>query len=306
MWNIHLHSGWCSGGAKFAPASGTDWEMAWDTIGYCGGATTPPSTAPPTRRPTPRSEASLRAEEPPSPAVAKRVYGILDAKRSRIDSKLLLYQGATPSSVYRYEGFEVGLRIMAEEGVAGKYFYLGDDSANGHLYGLANIAAFLGQSMKETIQYDACDENNWDSHIVMDYLAVYPLSNACGQLGQSYQDYHCPEHESHMECKVNKDMSIVANTNAKWYGAPGPLFCGPKKQYPQTGFWDYSADCRNPWADPPVTCSVYEGQVAGRYDNSKPVANKNGRTDVEGCCWWGRGVIQTTGQYYVSYWRYTW
>ena len=43
---------------------------------------------------------------------------------------------------------------MFETGVAGKFFYLGDDSDNGHLYGLVNIAAFLGQSMKETIQYD--------------------------------------------------------------------------------------------------------------------------------------------------------
>ena len=48
--------------------------------------------------------------------------------------------------------------------------------------GLVNIAAFLAQSMKETIKYDACDENNWD---IID--GKYPLSNACGQLGQSYQ-----------------------------------------------------------------------------------------------------------------------
>jgi len=34
---------------------------------------------------------------------------------------------------------------MVEAGVAGKTFYLGDDSQNGYLYGLANIAAFLGQ-----------------------------------------------------------------------------------------------------------------------------------------------------------------
>jgi len=26
------------------------------------------------------------------------------------------------------------------------------------------------------------------------------------------------------------------------------------------------------------------------------VFNKTGRTDTEGCCWWGRGVIQTTGR----------
>ena len=38
------------------------------------------------------------------------------------------------------------------------------------------------QSMKETIQYDACSENNWDLR-----NSAYPASNACGQLGQSYQ-----------------------------------------------------------------------------------------------------------------------
>ena len=27
-----------------------------------------------------------------------------------------------------------------------------------------------------------------------------------------------------------------------------------------------------------------------------PVFNKTGRIDTEGCCWWGRGVIQTTGR----------
>ena len=36
------------------------------------------------------------------------------------------------------------------------------------------------------------------------------------------------------------------------------------------------------WANPPETCDVYEGQKAGRYDQSKPYANAAGRTDVEG------------------------
>ena len=58
---------------------------------------------------------------------------------------------------------------------------------------------------------------------------------------------------------------------------------------------DYQFDCNNPWADPPLTCNDYEGQRAGMYNNTIPVANSGGRTDVEGCCWWGRGVIQTTG-----------
>lgn len=54
------------------------------------------------------------------------------------------------------------------------------------------------------------DENNWDS---LD--GKYPLSNACGQLGQSYEDNHCSEDEKHMECPVDPNMFIVGVTNAK-------------------------------------------------------------------------------------------
>mmetsp|Transcript_13404 Transcript_13404/g.21827 ORF Transcript_13404/g.21827 Transcript_13404/m.21827 type:complete len:173 (-) Transcript_13404:274-792(-) len=155
--------------------------------------------------------------------MAQTVFGILDKKRSIIDNTLFQYQGSIPSTVYRHEGFVAGLRIMFEDVVARKHFYLGnDDASSGHLYGLANIAAFLGQSTKETIQYDACDDNSWDS-LDMEY----PLSNACGQLGQSYQNYHCHNHECHMECKVDPNMAIKGVTHAKWYGAPGPMFCGP-------------------------------------------------------------------------------
>lgn len=56
-----------------------------------------------------------------------------------------------PSSVYRFNDLLAGLRVMYNNGVANKYFYMGDDSPNGHKYGLVNIAAFLAQSMKETV-----------------------------------------------------------------------------------------------------------------------------------------------------------
>jgi hypothetical protein len=112
----------------------------------------------------------------------------------------------------------------------------------------------------------------------------YPLSNACGQLGQSYQDYHCSEEEKHMECPVDPNMSITGVTHAKWYGAPGPLFCGPKTvEQPFSGFWDHTYECNKAWANPPETCDVYEVQKAGRYDQTISVANTAGRTDVEGC-----------------------
>ena len=38
---------------------------------------------------------------------------------------------------------------------------------------------------------------------------------ACGQLGQSYQDYHCSPEEQHMECDVDPQMSITGVTHAK-------------------------------------------------------------------------------------------
>jgi hypothetical protein len=235
--------------------------------------------------PTPNPTFLPVVPSPPTGYVAQAVYDTLEQAKERIDSELFLYETPTsqwvPSTVYKYLGMMGGIEVMHEFGVDGTTLYLGDDSDIGHQVGLVSIAAFLAQSMKETIKYDACDENSWD------YInSQYPLSNACGQLGQSYQDYHCSEEEKHMECEVDPNMSITAVTNAKWYGAPAPLFCRPKtEEEPFTGFWDHSYYCNNPWKDPPETCDVYEGQQAGRFDNASPVANGAGRTDVEGCCW---------------------
>jgi hypothetical protein len=53
------------------------------------------------------------------------------------------------------------------------------------------------------------------------------------------------------------------------------------------------------------TCRDYEGQQDGHWvfnsdgtgaaNAPAPAFGREARTDVEGCCWWGRGVIQTTG-----------
>ncbi len=41
--------------------------------------------------------------------------------------------------------------------------------------------------MQETIQYDACDENNWSNQATTATTGgdAYPATAACGQLGQS-------------------------------------------------------------------------------------------------------------------------
>ena len=149
-------------------------------------------------------------------SAALAVEAALEAHKDGIDINILVSETSEnvwiQSTVYRYNDFLEGLRVMYKDGVANKLFYMGDTSSQGHLYGLVNVAAFLAQSMKETIRYNACDENSWDL-----VNGMYPLSNSCGQLGQSYQDYKCSESEARMECPVNPNLEITATTNAMWY-----------------------------------------------------------------------------------------
>merc|ERR1712137_792504 len=119
---------------------------------------------------------------------------------------------------------------------------------------------------------------------------------------------------------VDPEMEMVASTNAKWYGAPGPMFCAPKSKVPKAPRWEHSKGWCDPNQDYPKlegdaffanvngegseTCGVYEGQKAGGWEQcsgagcanaAAPNFGQEARTDVEGCWWWGRGVIQTTG-----------
>ena len=104
-----------------------------------------------------------------------------------------------PSEVYMWDDFLSAAHKMAETGIASAKLYAGSataaDPATAHHYGLANVAAFLAQSMQESIQYDACDENNWSNQDVVNMVGgtAYAAASACGQLGQSYQDYTCSE-----------------------------------------------------------------------------------------------------------------
>lgn len=57
------------------------------------------------------------------------------------------------------------------------------------------------------------------------------------------------------------------------WGAPGPLYCGPKSLYPQTGYWDFLYTCDDKWANPPLTCDAYDGQLGGKAINDEPYPN---------------------------------
>jgi len=190
--------------------------------------------------------------------------------------------------VYKVADLESALRSSIS-GFAGLSF-IGMDAA-----GKLNLAAFLAQSMKETIRYDVCDENSWDL-----VNGVYPASNACGQLGQSYQDYTCSVADKHMECPLNSSMEATALTNARWYGAPPPLYGGPKSK---TGNlspgWDASAACG------PMGCVEYPGQQGGAWKRDKAYPNSNGRDNVENCVWWVSKSLHHRAMFLIPRYRMT-
>jgi len=232
-----------------------------------------------------------------------------------------------PSRIYSWADMTTAVREMASRGVGSAKLWIGDGGVD-PVYGLVNIAAFLAQCMKETIQYDACDENNWsDGRTVADAGGtVYAATSACGQLKQSYQNYECTAEENElaggqMSCDVDPNMEFRATTRAEWYGAPPYMFCAPKSKIPKAPRWNYGGWCPaggDKFDGPNVdldayfayvnqagNCQDYEGQKAGgwQFCNGQGCPNPaaplfgqpEGRTDLEGCCWWGRGVIQTTG-----------
>jgi hypothetical protein len=141
---------------------------------------------------------------------------------------------------------------MGSTGIGKQKLYVGEGES--WKYGLVNLAAFLGQAMKETIMYNACDENNWtDPKAAGEFGGEpYSASYSCGQGGQSYQDYTCSKADDDiaggkMACDFDPNMEMRAHTQAKWYGAPAKMFCAPKSKMPKAPKWNYMY----PWCPQP-------------------------------------------------------
>lgn len=131
----------------------------------------------------------------------------------------------------------------------------------GYEYGLVNMAAFLSQVMVDGIASDTCEEYNEQSIVNDKGVTQFPLSNSCGQYSTSYQDLVCPNNanEKNMECTVDTEMTIEATSSSS--SSNNGFKCGPTSIYP----------------------------------SAPKNANDLDRTDVEGCCWWGRGPLHTKG-----------
>ncbi|WP_297476836.1 Ig-like domain-containing protein [uncultured Photobacterium sp.] len=233
-----------------------------------------------------------------------------------MDNEVFLYETPQsqwiPSTVYKWDDFLDGLNAMHNIGVAGNKFWLLNDEADDTTnitYAKVAIAAFLAQSMQETIRYNACDENNW-SEVKYGAPADYPMSASCGQLGQKYADYGVNPNSGldyAYSCPRDNKMEVSALTHAKWYGAPAPVFAAPNAVLEERGLlvngsvgrWTNSGHCndvpekvdtsKQVWERD--TCKTYVGQKAGTF-----LWDGSSQESVEGCGWWGRGVIQTTGR----------
>ncbi|WP_232578241.1 Ig-like domain-containing protein [Photobacterium carnosum] len=233
-----------------------------------------------------------------------------------MDNEAFLYETPQsqwiPSTVYKWNDFLDGLNAMHNIGVAGNKFWLLNDEADDATnitYAKVAIAAFLAQSMQETIRYNACDENNW-SEVKYGAPADYPMSASCGQLGQKYADYGVnPDSglDYAYSCPRDNKMEVSALTHAKWYGAPAPVFAAPNAVLEERGLlvnghvgrWTNSGHCNDVPENVDTSkqvwerdeCKTYVGQKAGTF-----LWDGSSQESVEGCGWWGRGVIQTTGR----------
>jgi hypothetical protein len=314
-------NGTCGGGNKgngICPVSGeccSEWGWCGTSPQHCPSPTVP--VLPPVLPPVPTSPS---IPTPGDQCLDERFFNDLSKRlSSEFNSQIFLSQtpanGLIPSSVYKFGDFITALNNLQSAGSQFQ-FWVGDEcDLFSKKVALVNMAAFLGQAMRETIFYNACDENNYDKWIASRAPpAFYPMSSSCGQLGQDYsgEDYDCDD-----ACPENSQMQLEASTNADWWGAPPPLFCGPKSTYNNLGYWNPLKSCGGPNNSCEGEPFHYDGQQGGvyvpmsadpRYPNfyyANPLPDENGvtpnprppaRTNVEGCCWWGRGVIQTTGR----------
>jgi hypothetical protein len=193
---------------------------------------TPQPTEAPVKKPAPGSS---EGETKPASIITSDIFEGLYVIDAHLDAnKILLtrelFNGGRPlgsmGDIFDYNSFKSSLHTMITTPVDGKSFYIGtSDHVNGRVYGLVNIAAFLSQSVVDSIQHGSCDEVNTDI-----ISGVLPISNACGQNGWDYQDPAtlCTPSDEKFACNAQWDMRVKGSNVGT---SPPPFFCGPADDY---------------------------------------------------------------------------
>jgi len=158
---------------------------------------------------------------------------VAEIQKNSQDFISTVFPAGSTGELFSFNGFAEVLFDMASGAVDGKYFYVGHGrttNRNLRKRGMVNIAAFLAHAKTNGFQNSDCDETNVDFLISDESRRKYPLSNSCGQYGDSYQDERCDVGESFMECPIDPNMvvSAVPGTDDTSYKEPPAFFCGPK------------------------------------------------------------------------------
>jgi len=235
-----------------------------------------PPTYPPLQPAIPKSEAPTVGDKS-NPTIIGEIgtSAILhvESKRDLIERYVMISYNPSglpyPSKSYTYDNFIQSLKIMGVDGFGADFkFELWEGIRDKYHYGLVNLAAFLANSMVESIEADTCDELNWQQ-----VSGRHAISNSCGQESRSYQDETCGVNDDIFSCEVVPGMDIMA-VSASSTASP-PMKCEPGSgQTYHSGYWDASS---------------------GTLVTGAPYSNDLGRTDTEGCCFWGRGALLTRG-----------
>eukprot|EP00984_Skeletonema_dohrnii_P017791 scaffold8175_cov172-Skeletonema_dohrnii-CCMP3373.AAC.1 len=247
------------------------------------------------------------------PEVINRVLSHLDAHEYSIQSIIMQSfvnvnrPRTRDSKQWTYADFRNALQYMATTGVTVPpdvarqlnlpnnnrklTFFLGHANCrdDGWHLGLANVAAFLAQSMTLAIRDDACDELNTEKITDISWVnwreGAFPMSNSCGQHRADFNSHHLNNDfcEKVYACDVDMNMQMTAEPNHYYTTQQRTPFPPPMKCYPRTVEEPYTG-----YFDPRDGGSV-------EVSRTRAVPSSIGRTDVEGCCWWGRGALHTRG-----------
>jgi len=209
----------------------------------------------------------------------------LHKMRSRIEGNIFVSKNAALDGVsyfsqaYRYEPFLSAIRTTGYFGVGEqRFFFISDEKKGlrGFNAGLANLAFFFANVMAESIANDSCNEAHWD---VQEGSQSYAIANSCGQNGRDYGSETCPPWQSFMTCAVDTNAEMQAELPRILEPPfvvdtqPPPFQCKPGTT--PAGSWDTTTQTLN--------------------NNDPTFSNSYGRTDIQGCCFYGRGAMLTRG-----------
>lgn len=240
----------------------TDAPTLFPTLSPSLSPTKKPTASPtmsPTKEPTGGPTRSPTSSPTGQPTIGLLAMNAINRNRALIEEYVLVAKNSDgdsyPSVRYTFDGLYQSVLQMGVIGFGyGFQFYLGEGYQETYVYGLVNLSAFLANAMVESIQFDACDENNWQQ-----VAGRYAISNSCGQEGRSYQDEECGEEYS---CAVDPSMTIIGITSGNGVRAPPPLSCKPGSgDGNYAGYWDTNT---------------------GTEIKDTPYANTVGRIDTEG------------------------